>query len=146
MEYKYNGRTYQLRLNDKGNVECLDENITAATVEEVKQLIREANAKEKAAPRIKVLVLELPRWGEASLYECTTSGKSSGSFFGVLVSWKDEKGKPQREKKRLEDVYLDTPENRKVAFEIIALHNQIHKLEKQKNNLDDKLETLEDKQ
>lgn len=134
MEYKYGGKSFTLRLDDHGMIENDDFGIKAKSVEEVKAKIREQVEKEKALPRVNVLFFE--RYGgndkdhylngTSTLKDANTS--RYGSYHEVWVSFKSERGGNEREKRYTTDIYLDTPENRKILDEYVAMQKQIQEL------------------
>ena len=136
MDYKYKGKTYDLRLNQDGKIECVEMGIVADTVDQVKDLIRQEMIVEKAAPKINVLF-----WtGDEPKQVC--EGKTTGAvdrFQRVYVSWKNENGRNCREPKFFDAVYTDTPANRETMKKIIALQEKQFELQRQESELDDAL-------
>jgi len=146
MKYKYAGKEYALRLDDDGKIACSDLGTSYPTVEEAKAAIREQTEKEKSLPRVTVLFFNDRHY--ASFIEGTSTLKQAGeSRYGgsgmIWVSCKDSRGKVERKKFFVSDVFKDTPENREKVNKIVSLGTQIAGLEEEMSALRFSLECVE---
>ena len=129
MEYKVYGRTYTLRLNESGKIECREPEIYGDTIEEVKAAIRAQADKAKKLPRIKILTFGGSIFGRrssaATYFEGTIAATHADRYGDHWVAWRDEEGKPQRSKMDKHSFWLDTPENRIKLDQIVVWNKEI---------------------
>jgi hypothetical protein len=128
MNYTYAGKSYTLKLNDYGQIECPDLDLRGETVNIVKAKIREQEEREKSFPRVNILVIKEEGYNnDPKLLELTSNLKEYGRGYYskfIWVSGKDDKGKVFREKISVSYVYADTPENREKIKQYLDLKKQ----------------------
>lgn len=123
--FKTQGREYHFQLNDKGLLECGDLNLEAPTLDELKALVTEAVKKEKAAPRIPVIVLLEDRTGVVLGYFTGLASSKPSDRYGSRWVTYTEKEKTKRKTFNRDSLYLDTPENRVLAARMIQIGKEI---------------------
>jgi hypothetical protein len=141
-EYKTYGRTYRLDLGHDGLIHNHELGISGPDLETVKALTREQAKLEEKAPRIPILTTgSYNVYNDKRYYEGTTTQVTDRHGYR-WVTWKDENGKSQR-KKLSSGVFADTPENRKLLDEIVAINLEIGGLYRQAKRLESQLTPIQ---
>jgi hypothetical protein len=140
-EYKTYGRTYDLVLGSDGLIHNFELDISGPDLETVKEKIREYAKKIEKAPRIPILTTgSYNVRGDTEYFEGTTTNVTDRHGYR-WVSYKDGNGKSQR-KKLSGGLFPDTPENRKIFDQIIAINKQIQRLYREASALENTMVTI----
>lgn len=127
--FKTQGREFDFRLGEDGLIHCSDLNLKAETVEALKPLVVAAVKEEKKLPRVPVILFEA-RWHNVSTVAYgSASGKTDHQGYR-WVSFKDDDGRQRRGKFGKGSLFLDTPENRQLADNVISTRREIASLQK----------------
>lgn len=120
---------HAIGLNENGKFWCIDLDITADSLDEIKKLIRETESKRAALPRI--AAWSHPGWGRDNYVLGATTGVGVGHrLTQVWFTWKEGTDN-RRQQVWAEHVYPDTEENRAIIADITTLQERIKELESQ---------------